>query len=310
MTSPDRYSHTQYLRAKASIDARALHAGVWDAFTTALTERLTAHDRLTVLEVGGGIGTMAQWVLDAMLTSSESVNPTYILVDQDSSAIQEAQTQLHAWGRDREGKCTLSDRRLWMEGREGRVEVKFVEDDIFDYLEHRSSGPVDITIGQAVLDMFNLPRALDVLSSRTTDLLYLPINFDGITSFTPLLPHLDEQIEEAYHRSMERRRTQHGPIGGSKSGRRLLELIVGDSTLDLIEAGPSDWIVLPNNGEYTGSKKRFLAHMLHTIEQELREGSTVRAETLSSWMDQRRVHLKKGVLTLTAHQIDVLAQVS
>jgi SAM-dependent methyltransferase len=310
MESTGQYTHTQYLRAKASVDAQSLHAGVWNAFTAKLNRIASSQGALTILEVGAGIGTSAQWILDAIYSLDTAVEVRYIAVDKDEAAIEEAKSAFKGWARNQEGRIKSSVNSVQVEGRKSSHVVQLISEDIFSYLEGNEYLKADVVVAQAFLDLFNLEYILNLLAYRAKHLLYFPINFDGVTGFTPEIGSIDNTVERAYHRSMERRESKNGPIGGSKSGRRILQCVVNTDDLQLIEAGPSDWLVYPRNHEYTEAERYFIDYMLHTIEQELKSESEILSSEFYQWIEQRREHLQQGKLTFMTHQLDILAKKS
>ncbi len=62
----DWHSFSRYLTAKRTVDDRALNRQVWHT----LRENLPRRNRLRVLEIGGGIGTMVERIADWGLTES------------------------------------------------------------------------------------------------------------------------------------------------------------------------------------------------------------------------------------------------
>ncbi len=57
------YSFLRYLRAKKTVDDRALNAGVW----AQLAAHLGARDDVRILEAGAGIGTMIERLIERRL---------------------------------------------------------------------------------------------------------------------------------------------------------------------------------------------------------------------------------------------------
>ncbi|PSQ57565.1 hypothetical protein BRD18_07310, partial [Halobacteriales archaeon SW_7_71_33] len=74
---PGTYSTQRYLAAKRTVDDRALDEGVLDRLARAVP------DSPTVLEVGAGIGTMVERLLDRGLLSGAV---TYVAVDLDDTS--------------------------------------------------------------------------------------------------------------------------------------------------------------------------------------------------------------------------------
>ena len=64
--SPDEYSFTRYLAAKKSVDDRALNEYTWQALARALPQK-----GMQVLEIGAGIGTMVERIIERRLFAAD-----------------------------------------------------------------------------------------------------------------------------------------------------------------------------------------------------------------------------------------------
>jgi hypothetical protein len=135
-------------------------------------------------------------------------------------------------------------------------------------------------------------------------LAWLTLNFDGVTTFEPIIdPALDAQIERLYHQSMDSR-----PTGGdSRSGRHLFNYLRG-SGADLIAAGPSDWVVYPQHSKYAADEAYFLHFILHFFEQSLTGHPDLDVDAFAAWLHERRAQIDQGELVYIAHQMDFLVQ--
>ncbi len=62
MPVPDEYTFTRYLSSKKSVDDRSLNRSVWNSLNAAFSAY--SSERPKVLELGSGIGTMVERVID------------------------------------------------------------------------------------------------------------------------------------------------------------------------------------------------------------------------------------------------------
>lgn len=310
MKEPKAYRLSRYLRAKRSVDDRALNRRVWDAFIHGLVDRQSSDDELEILEVAGGIGSTAARVLDAISEVSPS-RIHYTLVDIDPDLIEAAYEWLPKWGRAAGFAVRAVSGGLEFTSEEGTMSVELVDRDAFRVLDEADPRAYDAVIAQAWLDLVHVETALErifrVLSVQ--GLFYAPIHFDGGTTFLPIEDEmLDWKISRLYHRSMDARDTPHGPAGGSRTGSQLLTTIP-DLDARIVAAGASDWIVRPrSDGSYPDDEAYFLHHVLHFVEEELRDANRIQKERLDPWLKRRRAQIQSGELTYIAHQLDLLAR--
>ena len=96
------------------------------------------------------------------------------------------------------------------------------------------------------------------------------------------------------------------PSGDSRCGRHLLTLLPRCG-YRILEAGPSDWIVYPRDGEYPADERFFLSCILDFFEESLSSRPELGKGELDRWMKTRRGQLDAGELVFMAHQLDVLA---
>jgi hypothetical protein len=308
------YSFPRYLLSKQSVDDRALNKDVLATLKANLPK-----EPLTIIEVGGGIGTMLARLLRWEVISHVG----YTLVDERLENIQFAHKWLPAWARengiqvDETGENQL---RLFRDKHEPSqrasrignptynktldVHVKLVQADVFDFIE-RQPAPADLLIAHAFLDLLPMPESLPKLFSLTKDLAWLTVNFDGVTSLEPVIdPALDAEIERLYHETMDTR-----PSGGdSRSGRHLFGHLeqVG---AELVSAGASDWVVYPLEGHYMADEAYFLQFILHFFEESLGNHSDLDKAAFANWLGERRAQVEHGELVYIAHQMDFLVRV-
>ncbi len=305
MTEPDSYSYPRYLDAKRSVDARALNRRVWGRFVEALSG---CSSPVRVLEVGGGVGATVERVVEAL----EGASPDrlhYTLVDIEPDNVAAARERLQQWADRRGYSVSGREQQTWTDGAMD-VTVRFVTADLFDLASAREEASYDALIAQAVLDLFDISAVLRALRPllRSGGLWYLPIHFDGVTAFEPPVdPALDARIEQLYHESMAEAPDRHGGPAGPHCGRRLLTRLP-ELDAPLLDAGSSDWIVVPRDGEYPGDEAYFLHHILRFVETELSGHPELTAPAFAEWLRTRRRQIDDGTLVYVAHQLDVLAQ--
>ncbi len=292
------YSFPRYLSAKKSVDDRALNRRVWERLARSLSAAPPAP--LRVLEVGAGIGTMLERLLEGGLLS----HAHYTALDAQPENIAAARPRLSAWAVDHGYQSVETPDGLLIERPGQRVAVELLPIDLFDFLGGQPDQSYDLLIAHAFLDLVDIPATLPRLFSllRQDGLFYFSLNFDGLTVFEPPLPE-DERILTAYHRSMDERRTAGRPSGDSRSGRRLFAHIqnAGGRILD---AGASDWLVYPGSDGYPHNEAYFLYFVLHFFEESLSARPDVPPSELSAWLAARRAQVERGELVYIAHQLD------
>ncbi|MCB0289381.1 MAG: class I SAM-dependent methyltransferase, partial [Calditrichaeota bacterium] len=87
------FNYQRYLSAKKTVDDRALNRAVWERMILALTGKDLRHP-LEVLEIGAGIGTMAERFLGA----APGGEIFYRAIDVSAENIREARERLTVWG--------------------------------------------------------------------------------------------------------------------------------------------------------------------------------------------------------------------
>jgi len=301
------YSFPHYLLAKQSVDDRALNRHVLDALKSALS----VSPRLSVVEVGAGIGTMLVRLLRWGLLKAAD----YTLVDEMPENIDYAAAWIPLWAAEnglRVEKSAPHRFRLLDDARD--VCVNLERADIFDFVE-KNPEKSDLLIAHAFLDLLPMPEGLDKLFSlvKPNGLAWLTLNFDGVTTLEPAirLPasesvpasvDLDSLIEHLYHHSMDAR-----PTGGdSRAGRHLFGHL-RSSGAEILAAGASDWVVHAIDGKYPADEAYFLHFILHFFENSLCGCPELDEKTFQNWLAERRRQVDCGELVYIAHQMDFLA---
>lgn len=274
-----------YLEAKRNLDDRSMNRQVWRVFRERAGELARRRKNLRIVEIGAGSGSMVErlagWGLLSQL--SEECELFYEAVEPQEAHIPVLQERL--------GKRQELSEGIAYHGTVGA------------YLEERGGETADLLIAHAVLDLFSAEEAGAVASSilRPEGLLYASITFDGESYFEPVdEPEVDELVRRAYHQSMAR-----DGVMGAGFGRKLLTALPRRG-VEIVEAGSSDWILMPRKGEYYPREGEFLKAILSMVDSAV-EGVLGDRER-DSWFRRRLEQLESGELIYIAHQLDILAE--
>lgn len=288
------YSFPHYLLSKQTVDDRALNKDVLNAL------RANMSQPVTIIEVGGGIGTMPKRLIQwGILCSGD-----YILVDSLSENIAYAREWIPQWATEAGlsvERFGQDEFRVCDQNRDVRIRLECA--DVFDFLQ-RNKQPADLLIAHAFLDLLQIPESLGKLLLLTKGLAWLTLNFDGMTTLEPVIENsLDEKIERLYHKTMDLR-----PTGGdSHTGRKLFEYFRSLDT-EIIAAGASDWVVHTAHGEYPADEKYFLHFILSFFESSLKFHAELDSTEFENWLEKRRAQVERGELVYIAHQLDFLVR--
>jgi hypothetical protein len=306
MAIPATYSFTRYLAAKKSVDDRALNRHVWKSLVQALPPS-SAKTPLQVLEIGAGIGTMVERLLDwGLLTQA-----TYTAIDAKRNNIQAAYRRLPAWAEARGFSVERRPGQMDFLKKESNVLVELQAADLFDFAARQCGQRAwDLLIAHAFLDLMDVPATLPHLFCllRPNRLFYFTIVFDGATLLEPVIdPALDAHILALYHRTMDQRITAGKPSGDSQAGRHLFEHLQRAGA-QVLAAGSSDWVVFAGANGYAADEAYFLHFIVHTIHTALEGHPELDAEQLGNWIAQRHAQIEAGKLIYIAHQLDFLGR--
>jgi hypothetical protein len=299
----------RYLRAKRSVDDRALDRRLFDRLCSGLRTAADAApdgdgngdpapsttgaaSPLRVLEVGAGVGTMVERALEWELFPPGEIR--YAAVDVDRSTVRAVPDRLAEWAGDRDGWTADADvavegagdteGRVRLAGPERTVVVRAVAAEAVEFVAETDRA-WDLLIGAALLDLLPPDRLPSLLSAlRPGGWWYFPITFDGGTRFAP--DHgADRAVERAYHRHMDRK-----PGGTSRAGLAAIDRLGDKATV--VGAAGSDWIVRPADvdtefgtadtgpgtadgdapagSDYPGDERYFLGYVLDTVAEAVR----------------------------------------
>jgi SAM-dependent methyltransferase len=308
MSGPAAPDFIRYLAAKKGLDDRSLNRQVWDHLVRALRDRPDSAP-LRVLEVGCGIGTMVERLLDQDLLTRAA----YTGIDVEAGCIRAAADRLQGYAAARQVPLTTdTDGAMLFTTPTQDVRITLETADLFDFLDREPGKAAwDLLVAHAVLDLIDLESALPPLLSRLAPggLFYFSLNFDGATIFEPFIdPDLDALIEALYHRTMDRRRSRGWPSGDSRTGRRLFRGLK-EAGARLIAAGSSDWVVFPGSDGYPGDEAYFLHFIIDTIGQALQGHPELAGRRFRAWIAQRHRQIDAQELIYIAHQLDFLGYI-
>ncbi len=291
----------RYLAAKKSVDDRAINSHVWETAIQALSAQGQAP--LRILEVGAGIGTM----IERLLERGGLRRVEYTALDEQPENIAHARQRLPVWAKahgfhvqqEVDGALTISRDDI-------RFRVCFHHAEALEFAR-QSAGQYDGLIAHAFLDLFDIPTALAALlpALKPEGLVYFSINFDGVTILEPAVdPELEDQILALYHRSMDERQIRGRISGDSRAGRRLFAHL-RQAGVQVLDAGASDWVVFPGAQGYPEDEGYFLHFIINTIFQALHAHPELPGERFERWAARRHAQIERGELVYIAHQLDL-----
>lgn len=307
MTESNAYFFTRYLAAKKSVDDRALNRHVWQNLV-ALLSPSSPGNPLRLLEIGAGIGTMLERMLEWGLMS----NAEYTGIDACDENISIANYRLRNWGVENGYQLSEIHNSLVFRRKDRQVKAALEVVDVFEFAaqrEHHHSW--DLLLANAFLDLMDIPAVLPLLLNllRPGGLVYFTINFDGATIFEPIIdPDLDQRIVQLYHRSMDERLVAGKLSGDSRAGRHLFTYLK-EAGVSIIESGSSDWVVFAGPQGYPHDEAYFLHFIIQTIYRELEKHPAVDPLRFKQWVDERHTQIERGELVYIAHQLDFLGRI-
>lgn len=271
----------RYLAAKKTVDDRAINKEVWRA----LREQLPPEP--TILEVGAGIGTMVERLIEQGFIWQGQ----YTAVDHLPANIAMARQRL----------AHLPP----------TLRLELLAEDLFAFARRVHGRKTwDVLIAHAVLDLLDIPTALPVLFSllKPGGLFYFSLNFDGATIFEPAIdPAFDTLVEQLYHQTMDERVVGGRPSGDSHTGRHLFTHLKNHGA-EILAAGSSDWVVWARHGRYPADEAYFLHFIIHTMHKALQGHPELDAAQFAHWIAQRHSQIERGELVYITHQLDFLGR--
>lgn len=312
---PNTYTFQRYLSTKRTVDDRALNRYVWESLHTELARHTSPARPLTILEIGGGIGTM----VERLLEEDRLPNTSYHLLDEQQENIATANQRLRPrFGASEPHALTSSPfqlpptHHLSLQTHTGKShDLNLYTDDLFDFLNRAGSlANIDLILAHAFMDLVDIPSTLPKFTATLQPgaLLYFTINFDGATILEPTIDAaFDAHVEQVYHRTMDERITNGKPSGDSHSGRHLFHHMK-TANIHTLDAGSSDWVIIPHRGVYPHDEGYFLHFIINTMYGALKNHPDLDAERFRNWIATRHAQVEQGELVYIAHQLDYLGE--
>ncbi len=307
MPMPQSYSFTRYLSAKRTVDDRALNWHVWQQLLS-LLETASARQPLHILELGAGIGSMAERILCANVLSEA----TYTAIDANPDTIVQGRRDAQQWAAEADFQfaANVTGGRLQRDRQD--VVLHLETADLFDFIaEQHGQRTWDFLIAHALIDLLDVPTALPILFSALAPggYFYFPITFDGASILEPAIdPLYDAHIEALYHATMDERIVRGQPSGDSRTGRHLFGHLRALGA-DVLAAGSSDWVVFAGLEGYPADEAYFLHDIINTIHTALASHPELDADRFARWVHQRHAQIEDGTLVYIAHQLDLVGRV-
>jgi len=274
------YDFARYLSSKKTVDDRALNKDVWAQLRHHLP------DSPAILEIGAGIGTMVERLVDGGVVK----NGRFTAIDNQPANIVSAR------------------QRLRYLPPELSLELETI--DLFDFIAREKGREWDVLIAHAFLDLMDVAATLPPLLAllKRGGLCYFTINFDGVTTLEPAIdPAFDALVERLYHETMDTRVTNGRLSGDSRSGRHLFTLL-RQNGVEIIAAGSSDWVVYAGGDGYVADEAYFLHFIIHTMHGALRDHPQLDAAIFEAWIAERHAQIERGELVYITHQMDFLGR--
>jgi SAM-dependent methyltransferase len=308
MPRPEELSYTRYLAAKKGLDDRSLNRHVFGSLSHSLAA-LPGPGPLRVLEVGCGIGTMVERLLDWGLLQ----HAVYTGIDLLPENITAARERLSNYAVQRGYPLTAEGSVLHLQpSPEERVSVALEAIDLHDFLRREQGGQAwDLLLAHAFLDLVDLPTTLPPLLSllEKGGFCYFTLNFDGATIFLPPLdPEFDRQVEDFYHQTMDQRLIHGRPSGHSRTGRQLFQELPA-AGVQILAAGGSDWVVHPGPEGYPADEPYFLHFIIETVAAAIQSHPQLAGNGFKDWVNERHRQIDGGELIYLARQLDFLGSV-
>jgi len=316
MPIPQTYSFTRYLSAKRTVDARALNWHVWQWLVTGLVDA-RQQQPMRILELGAGTGAM----VERLLSAGALRNAVYTAIDADRDAMLQARNALPRWATAQGFQVTEHGESLRLQSHTQDVTLHLETINLFDFIAREQQQNWQLLIGQALLDLLDVPTALPRLFSvlQPGGAFYFPITFDGGSILEPSIDTAyDAHIEALYHATMDARVVYGQRSGDSRSGRHLFTHLRAIGA-DILSAGSSDWVVfagVPSRTtgpaspkQYPADEAYFLHFIIHTMHTALATHAELDPDRFERWIQRRHAQVEEGTLVYIAHQLDIAGRV-
>lgn len=272
------FDYVQYLDVKKSIDDRSLNKNVWNVFSAWLKAESDQGSVLTILEIGAGIGTMIERLLDSSLL----YKCHYIALEPEPLFKNAALDRLMSWVSNHSCDFIINSKGLWcVSNKELDIRIEWVKADAeeIDYLFDNES--INLVLSHAVVDLLPVPEIMPVILGKLKPegAYYFSLNFSGKTEFYPKHKS-DVKILDQYHADMDSR-FPNLDWRPSITGSSLLKWLESYGCKKVFN-GESDW-------RLGASDQLFVKNILETIKKALKG-----LPGLDKWLTKRYKELEQG----------------
>ncbi len=284
----ETFDYVAYLDIKKAIDDRSLNADVWQSMLKWLGEKCDQHDSIQILEIGAGIGTMIERLLEQLTP----VRVTYQAVEPEPAFMSAARNRLQRWAQNHGLVFSEIDSNDWvLTGNDSEYRINWICAEAGNLNTSVAPGTCDLLIAHAVVDLLPVPELLPRLMEKLNEhgAYYFSLNYAGKTTFDPEHPS-DSVLMQAYNRDMDKRH-QQGNWQASLTGKKLGTWL-RDQGHRILAEGSSDW-------QLGGEDSDFIENILDTINKAL-SGD----KALASWYEERCHQLRQHALRLEITNAD------
>lgn len=274
-----------YLQSKWKLDSKSLHPRLLGE----LKEYIRSG--MQILDLGAGNGAM----LNRLFRELEDCE--YHALDMNPALLEEINT------------ASLPK----------RMKLQTVAADAQEFLNECSAESYDVIISHMFLDLVNIPEIMPQIrrNLKPGGWGYFSMVYDGNSRFFPSHP-MDSHVMGLYNGSMKDSRRD-----GSRAGRELLQYCSKDAGLEVLDAGASDWMIVPRQEGYADGEWYVLSSLLEFFHQVLSEnegkaelaphgdesGTDIgSSRTLMDWLTTRRAQLDAHTLGFANSQVDLLVR--
>tara|TARA_R110000824_G_scaffold336_9_gene2236 strand:+ start:32824 stop:33708 length:885 start_codon:yes stop_codon:yes gene_type:complete len=276
------FDYINYLDVKKVIDDRSLNKEVWEAFSGWVKSRESETGNLRVLEIGAGIGTMIERLLDSSILGKCH----YIALEPEASFKDAAKLRLRDWSESHELSFKILAPEIWLiVGDELNLTIEWLVDSAENITGLFKDNSFDLLLSHAVVDLLPVPIIMpDILKKlQPQGAYFFSLNFSGETKFEPRHQQ-DDEISRLYHADMDKRfpTLTWQP---SLTGLGLSKCLENYGCKSVVD-GESNWLLGIDD-------RQFIENILETIHKAL-DG----LPGLDVWLAQRSEQNAKGQLML------------
>lgn len=267
----ETFDYVQYLDVKKSIDDRSLNQAVWEHFSSWLLSKGDQGSRLKVLEIGAGIGTMIERLLEASLFNQCH----YIALEPEFRFKEAALSRFKSWASKHSCSFQINSAGLWViSNSEFEVQIEWIDADANTINQLFSDENFDLILSHAVIDLLPVPEIMPIILEKlkTQGAFYFSLNFSGNTNFYPAYEQ-DDEISRLYHADMDSR-FPHLDWQPSLTGKELPVWLKNYGCKQVV-GGVSNWELGKGDG-------LFIKNILDTIKKAL-----AGTPGLDTWLSKR-----------------------